>query len=119
MLIGVPKEIKNHEYRIGMTPAAVREAVHHGHQVIVQSDGGAAIGLDDDMYRTAGAEIVDAPEEVFARADMVVKVKDPQPDECAMLRAGQVLFTYLHLAPDPHQPQSLPACADDRARTRQ
>jgi alanine dehydrogenase len=107
MLIGVPKEIKNHEYRIGMTSSSVREAVHHGHQVIVQSNGGAAIGLDDDMYRTAGAEIVDTAEEVFARADMVVKVKEPQPDECKMLREGQVLFTYLHLAPDPEQAKAL------------
>ncbi len=107
MLIGVPKEIKVHEYRIGMTPGSVREAVHHGHQVLVQKGGGAAIGLDDEQYRAAGAEIADTAEEIFARADMIVKVKEPQPQECAMLREGQVLFTYLHLAADPVQAEGL------------
>lgn len=101
MLIGVPTEIKTQEHRVGMTPASVREAVHHGHQVIVQSGAGAGIDLDDTLYRDAGADIVDSAEEVFAKADMVVKVKEPQPQETAMLREGQVLFTYLHLAPDP------------------
>lgn len=103
MIIGVPKEIKNHEYRIGMTPAGVRELVHLGHQVLVQREGGAAIGLTNELYELAGAQLVDTPEEIFATADMVVKVKEPQPEECAMLRPGQLLFTYLHLAPDPEQ----------------
>ena len=103
MLIGVPKEIKNHEYRIGLTPAGARELVGHGHQVIVQKDGGTAIGLTDEMYEKSGAQIIDTAEEIFARADMIIKVKEPQPVECAMLREGQVLYTYLHLAPDPEQ----------------
>jgi alanine dehydrogenase len=103
MLIGVPKEIKNHEYRVGMTPSAVREAVHHGHKVMVQSGAGSGIGFDDAAYRGAGAEIVSDAKSVFARAEMIVKVKEPQPEECRQLRAGQVLFTYLHLAPDPRQ----------------
>ncbi|MBT5432518.1 MAG: alanine dehydrogenase, partial [Rhodospirillaceae bacterium] len=107
MLLGVPKEIKNHEYRVGMTPASVREICHHGHQVMVQKNAGREIGLDDKMYIKAGAEIVDGPEEIFARADMIVKVKEPQPDECRMLRKGQLLFTYLHLAPDPDQTKLL------------
>ena len=107
MLIGVPKEIKNHEYRIGLTPAGARELVAHGHRVIVQRDGGTAIGLTNEQYSKAGAEIVDTPEEIFARADMVIKVKEPQPAECAMLRSGQILFTYLHLAPDPDQAAAL------------
>ena len=107
MLIGVPKEIKIHEYRVGMTPWSVRELIHHDHEVIVQSNSGHAIGLGDDDYRSAGAVIVDSAEEIFARADMVVKVKEPQPVECKMLREGQVLFTYLHLAPDPEQTRGL------------
>jgi alanine dehydrogenase len=107
MLIGVPKEIKNHEYRIGLTPAGARELTHHGHHVIVQRDGGKAIGLTNEMYEKAGATIVDTPEEIFARADMIIKVKEPQPGECRMLRPGQLLYTYLHLAPDPDQTASL------------
>ena len=107
MLIGVPKEIKNHEYRIGLTPAGVRELVGHGHQVMVEQNGGAAIGLDDEMYRAAGAEIVATATEIFQRAGMIIKVKEPQPVECAQLREGQILFTYLHLAPDPEQTRSL------------
>ncbi len=107
MLIGVPKEIKTHEYRVGLTPSSVRELVHHGHQVIVQTNAGHAIGLDDDDYVKAGAKILDTPEEIFAQADMIVKVKEPQPVECRMLREGQVLFTYLHLAPDPEQTRLL------------
>jgi alanine dehydrogenase len=103
MLIGVPKEIKTHEYRVGLTPGSVREFVHHGHAVIVESGAGAGIDFGDDRYRAAGAEIVGTAREVFDRADMVVKVKEPQPDECRMLREGQILFTYLHLAPDPVQ----------------
>ena len=107
MLIGVPKEIKNHEYRIGMTPAGVRELIGHGHQVMIQKNGGTAIGLTDEMYQAAGAEIVETPEEIFARAEMIVKVKEPQPNECQMLRPDQLLFTYLHLAPDPKQTELL------------
>ncbi len=107
MLIGVPKEIKIQEWRVGLTTGSVNELVHHGHQVLVQSTAGEGIGLSDDMYRDAGAEIVDTAEEVFARADMVVKVKEPQASECRMLREGQVLFTYLHLAPDPEQTRML------------
>ena len=107
MQIGVPKEIKNHEYRVGLTPASVREFVAHGHAVMVQAGAGAAIGLDDAQYRAAGASLVDSAQEVFANADMVVKVKEPQPQECAMLRPGQLLYTYLHLAPDPEQTAAL------------
>jgi alanine dehydrogenase len=107
MRIGVPKEIKNHEYRIGLTPAGARELVSHGHHVMVQKDGGKAIGLTDEMYEKAGAEIVATPEEIFERAEMIIKVKEPQPNECKMLRKGQVLYTYLHLAPDPEQTRLL------------
>ncbi len=107
MRIGVPKEIKNHEYRVGMTPGSVREAAHHGHQVVVQSSAGAGIGCDDDAYRAAGAEIAADAAQVFEQAEMIVKVKEPQPEECARLRPGQLLFTYLHLAPDPRQAQLL------------
>lgn len=107
MLVGVPKEIKNHEYRVGLVPANVRQLVAHGHKVIVQKNAGAAIGLTDDQYAAAGATLVDTAEEIFAKADMVVKVKEPQPQECRLLRPGQVLFTYLHLAPDPEQTELL------------
>jgi alanine dehydrogenase len=107
MLVGIPKEIKNHEYRIGMTPAGVRELVGRGHQVMVQRDGGTSIGLNNDQYVQAGAEIVETAKEIFERADMIVKVKEPQPAECNMLRPGQTLFTYLHLAPDPTQTELL------------
>lgn len=107
MLIGVPKEIKVHEYRVGLTPAGVRELVAHGHQVIVQTTAGNGIGISDAQYIAAGAEIVGAASDVFARAEMVVKVKEPQPVECKMLREGQLLFTYLHLAPDPEQTKGL------------
>ena len=107
MLIGVPKEIKNHEYRVGLTPASVRELTAHGHQVLVQNDAGTAIDLTDAQYVAAGAEMVASASEIFARAEMIVKVKEPQPVECAMLRAGQILFTYLHLAPDPEQTKAL------------
>ena len=107
MLIGVPKEIKNQEFRVGMTPSSVREIMHHGHQVMVQKGAGREIGLEDKDYARVGAEIVETPEEIFKRADMIVKVKEPQPNECRMLRAGQILFTYLHLAPDPEQTRLL------------
>ena len=109
MLVGVPKEIKNHEYRIGMTPAGVRELVARGHEVVVQRDGGAGIGLSNEDYIKAGAKIIDDAQDIFANADMIVKVKEPQPVECKMLRPGQTLFTYLHLAPDPTQTQLLVA----------
>lgn len=107
MLIGVPKEIKNHEYRIGLTPAGVKELIKSGHSVMVQLDGGAAIGFDNDQYIDAGAEIVEQAEDIFARAEMIIKVKEPQPIECKMLRKGQILYTYLHLAPDPRQTELL------------
>ncbi len=103
MLIGVPKEIKNHEYRVGLTPGGVRELVTHGHRVLVEQNAGTAIGLSDDLYRAAGAEMASNADEVFAKAEMIVKVKEPQPQECRRLRPGQLLFTYLHLAPDPEQ----------------
>jgi alanine dehydrogenase len=107
MLVGVPKEIKNHEYRVGLIPGNVRQLAVHGHEVWVQKDAGAAIGLTDDLYRAAGARIIDTAQEIFAAADMIVKVKEPQPQECRMLRPGQTLFTYLHLAPDPEQTRML------------
>lgn len=107
MRIGVPKEIKSHEYRVGLTPGSVRELVHHGHQVVVESKAGEGIGCSDAAYRAVGASVVDTAAEVFATADMVVKVKEPQPPEIALLREGQVLFTYLHLAPDPEQTKGL------------
>ena len=107
MLIGVPKEIKNHEYRVGMTPLSVREAVRHGHEVWVQTGAGLGIGAADDEYRAAGAQNVPTAEEIFAKADMIVKVKEPQAVERKMLREGQILYTYLHLAPDPEQTKDL------------
>ncbi|MBJ9919330.1 alanine dehydrogenase [Burkholderia cenocepacia] len=107
MLIGVPKEIKNHEYRVGLTPAGARELTRHGHRVLVQRGAGTAIGLLDDDYTAAGASLSDGAEDIFARADMIIKVKEPQPAECAMLRRGQILYTYLHLAPDPDQAAAL------------
>jgi len=107
MLVGVPTEIKNNEYRVGLTPASVHELVVQGHQVIVQQGAGSEIGLPDAQYVAAGASIVASAQEVFARATMVVKVKEPQAAECAMLRDDQILFTYLHLAPDPEQTAAL------------
>jgi alanine dehydrogenase len=107
MLVGVPKEIKNHEYRVGLTPPSVHELVTRGHQVLVQAGAGAEIGLSDEQYTTAGASIVATAKEIFERAEMIVKVKEPQPQECAMLREGQILYTYLHLAPDPEQTAAL------------
>ncbi len=107
MRIGVPSEIKNHEYRVGMTPESVAEAVGHGHEVVVQSGAGNGIGAGDDTYRKAGARIAADAQEVFASADMIVKVKEPQAVERKMLRPGQVLFTYLHLAPDAPQTNDL------------
>jgi alanine dehydrogenase len=107
MLIGVPKEIKVHEYRVGMTPLSVREMVRHGHQVLVESEAGSGIGALDEDYRKAGASIVGTAEEIFAQAEMIVKVKEPQAAERKMLRPGQILYTYLHLAPDPEQTRDL------------
>ncbi len=107
MRVGVPKEIKVHEYRVGLVPAGVRELTAAGHQVLIETQAGAGIGVDDAEYRAAGATIAAAAAEVFQKADMVVKVKEPQPKECAMLRRDQVLFTYLHLAADPEQAQGL------------
>jgi alanine dehydrogenase len=103
MLIGVPKEIKNHEYRVGMTPSSVRELTGLGHQVLVERNAGAGIGASDADYEKAGAKIAATAADVFAAAEMIVKVKEPQAQERAMLRKDQVLFTYLHLAPDPDQ----------------
>ncbi|ABC24480.1 alanine dehydrogenase [Rhodospirillum rubrum] len=107
MRIGVPKEIKNHEYRVGLTPNSVHEFVDHGHAVVVESGAGLGIGSTDADYIKAGATIAATAAEVFAGAEMVIKVKEPQAVECAMLRPGQILYTYLHLAPDPEQTRAL------------
>jgi alanine dehydrogenase len=107
MIVGVPKETKVHEYRVGLTPQSVRELAAHGHEVRVETRAGAAIDFDDEAYRAAGAAIVSTAEEVFAAAALVVKVKEPQDAERRRLREGQVLFTYLHLAPDPAQAKDL------------
>lgn len=109
MIIGTPKEIKNHEYRVGLTPESCFELVAHGHEVLIETEAGLAIGSTDDDYVAAGAKIVSSALEVFERSDMIVKVKEPQPVERAMLQAGQILYTYLHLAPDPEQTQDLVA----------
>jgi alanine dehydrogenase len=105
--IGVPREIKVHEYRVGLTPSSVREAAAHGHEIWVERDAGRGIGASDAAYEKAGARIAADAAEVFARAELIVKVKEPQPAERGMLREGQVLFTYLHLAPDPEQARDL------------
>jgi alanine dehydrogenase len=107
MLIGCPREIKNQEYRVGLTPESAKELIKHGHEVWIESGAGIGIGADDAQYRAAGAEIVDGPEKIFAECELVVKVKEPQPGERAQLREGQVLYTYLHLAPDPEQTADL------------
>lgn len=107
MLIGVPKEIKKQEHRVGLVPSSVKEFVSHGHKVIVETGAGASIGFLDYDYKTAGAEIVPTAADVFKAADMIIKVKEPQPQECAMLREDQILFTYLHLAADPEQAKGL------------
>jgi alanine dehydrogenase len=107
MLVGVPKEIKNNEFRVGLTPPSVHELATRGHRVIVQAGAGAGIGLTDEQYTAAGATIVASAQEIFAQAEMIVKVKEPQPQECGMLRPGQILYTYLHLAPDPEQTAAL------------
>lgn len=107
MIIGIPREIKNHEYRVGMTPSSVREVTLRGHRVMVESTAGAGIGYSDELYRQAGAEVVADAATLFASAELIVKVKEPQAAECARLRPGQILFTYLHLAPDLAQTQAL------------
>lgn len=107
MLIGVPKEIKNNEYRVGLTPAGVKELVKNNHQVMLETQAGAAIGFSDDQYRQSGARIVPTAKEIFATAQMVIKVKEPQPIEYAQLRKDQILFTYLHLAADAEQTSGL------------
>ena len=107
MLIGVPKEIKVREYRVGLVPANVRELILHGHAVIAERGAGEGIGVSDAEYETAGAKIVPSAADVWANAEMVVKVKEPQAEERKRMRKGQVLFTYLHLAPDPDQTRDL------------
>ncbi|AVC49515.1 alanine dehydrogenase [Rhizobium leguminosarum bv. viciae] len=107
MRVGCPKEIKNHEYRVGLTPASVREYVAHGHEVWVETKAGVGIGADDAAYAAAGARIAASAKDIFEKCDMIVKVKEPQPAEWAQLRDGQLLYTYLHLAPDPEQTKGL------------
>lgn len=107
MIVGVPKEIKPQEHRVGLVPSSVREFTAHGHKVLVETGAGAGINYSDADYQAAGAEIIKSAKEIFEKADMVIKVKEPQEGECKMLRAGQVLFTYLHLAADPEQAQGL------------
>src|SRR2546423_12696721 len=107
MKIGVPKEIKNNEYRVGMTPAAVREVTVRGHKVLIETNAGDAIGLSDELYKKAGATIGKNAEQLFGECDMIVKVKEPQAEEIKRLRHGQTLFTYLHLAADPEQTRGL------------
>ena len=107
MIIGVPKEIKNHEYRVGLTPSSVHECIAHGHTVLVQTNAGIGIGASDSDYQQVGAEVIASANDIFAKADMIVKVKEPQAVERAMLREGQILYTYLHLAPDPEQTADL------------
>ena len=107
MLIGVPKEIKNHEYRVGMTPGSVKELTGRGHRVLVETSAGIGIGFSDQDYIDAGANISPDAATIFAESEMVVKVKEPQACERAMLREGQILFTYLHLAPDAAQTEDL------------
>ena len=109
MRVGVPKEIKIHEYRVGLTPGAVREYVAAGHSVIVETNAGGGIGASDEVYRKAGAAIADTAAEIFATSDMIVKVKEPQAREWVQLREGQIIFTYLHLAADPEQARGLMA----------
>ncbi len=107
MKVATVKEIKTHEYLVGLVPASVREIVHHGHDVVVETGCGAGIGFDDDAYERAGATVLATVQDVFDSADMIIKVKEPQPVECKMLREGQVLFTYLHLAADEPQTRAL------------
>jgi len=107
MLVGIPKEIKDNEYRAGMVPSSVLELVHHGHEVLVETRLGEGIGYRDEDYANAGARVVTSAEEIYQQAELVIKVKEPQAQECKLLREGQVLFTYLHLAPDIQQTRAL------------
>ncbi len=107
MKIGVPKEIKNHEYRVGLTPTSVRELIQNGHTVYVENNAGLGIGFTNEDYQKVGAHITSSAQEVFDSSEMIVKVKEPQPSECQMLKEGQLLFTFLHLAPDPEQAKGL------------
>lgn len=107
MIIGVPKEIKTHEYRVGLVPGSVRELTRNDHQVLIETGAGFGIGFTDEDYQNAGARICSTPQEIFSQAHMIVKVKEPQPSETAMLRKGQVLFTYLHLSSDTVQAEGL------------
>lgn len=107
MRIGVPKEIKNHEYRVGLIPSSVRELVARGHEVWIEQRAGESIGFSDEIYRVAGATIISTAEELFRSVEMIVKVKEPQPAECKLLKEEQILFTFLHLAPDPVQAELL------------
>ena len=107
MLIGVPKEIKSDEHRVGLSLSSARELLEHGHQLLIETNAGEGLRRSDDEYRALGARIAGSPEEVFEQAEMIVKVKEPQPNECRMLHEGQILFTYLHLAPDPDQARML------------
>jgi len=107
MKIGVPKEIKNHEYRVGLSPASAKELLAHGHEVTIQTGAANGIGLSDQAYSQIGCKISDTAEAIFAESEMVIKVKEPQPNECTQLNKGQLLFTYLHLAPDPEQTAAL------------
>ena len=107
MRVGIPKEIKVLEYRLGMVPSGVKELVSDGHEVFVESSAGMGIGMTDEDYIKAGAKVLNAPEEIFDTCELIIKVKEPQLQECKMLKAGQVLFTYLHLAADPDQAAAL------------
>ena len=107
MKVGIPKEVKILEFRVGMVPAGVRELIHDGHEVFVETSAGAGIGMLDADYEAAGATILDTAKAVYDTADLIVKVKEPQAEECSMLRADQILFTYLHLAADPAQTEAL------------
>src|SRR5262249_49220295 len=107
MRVGCPKEIKTREYRVGLTPESAAELVRAGHEVLVEAGAGLGIGAEDERYQRIGAKILPSAAAVFGEAELVVKVKEPQPKECAMVRPGQTLFTYLHLAPDPDQALAL------------
>lgn len=107
MRIGVPRETKNFEYRVGLVPSSTNELIKLGHQVLVERGAGEKIGFENDDYAAIGAKIVDSPAEIYATCDMIIKVKEPQPEECRMLKEGQIIFTYLHLAPDPDQAKLL------------
>lgn len=107
MLIGVPREIKNNEYRVGLVPSCVRELVAQGHKLIVESGAGLGIGIEDKYFEQAGATILLKSSDIFSQAEMIIKVKEPQPEECLMLKRGQIIFAYLHLAPDPEQAELL------------